>query len=81
MAHTDVSFESVVAELGIARSASFNPVFQAMFAFQNLEFPVVELAGLEISPLGGTGRGQGRSAADAAAGRCRCDRSRRPDAW
>ena len=51
MAHTDVSFESVVAELGIARSASFNPVFQAMFAFQNLEFPVVELAGLEISPL------------------------------
>ncbi len=51
MAHTDVSFESVVAELGTPRSASFNPVFQAMFAFQNMEFPVVELAGLEISPL------------------------------
>ncbi|WP_246221932.1 MULTISPECIES: amino acid adenylation domain-containing protein [Gordonia] len=51
MANADVAFDEVVGVLGRSRTSAFNPVFQTMFAFQNLDFPTVELAGLEISPV------------------------------
>ncbi|MFT3661296.1 MAG: amino acid adenylation domain-containing protein [Gordonia sp. (in: high G+C Gram-positive bacteria)] len=51
MAHADVSFDSVASEIGAPRTAAFNPVFQAMFAFQNLDFPTVQLDRLTISPV------------------------------
>lgn len=51
MAHADVAFESVVAELGVPRSNAFNPVFQVVFSFQNLEFPAVALDRLTITAV------------------------------
>ncbi|WP_312870297.1 non-ribosomal peptide synthetase [Gordonia asplenii] len=51
MANTDVAFEAITAVLGIPRTSAVNPVFQAMFWFQNLEFPRVSLGELTISAL------------------------------
>ncbi|WP_143965715.1 amino acid adenylation domain-containing protein [Gordonia zhaorongruii] len=51
MAHADVAFESVVQAAGVPRTRAYNPVFQAMLWFQNLDFPKVEIAGLEISAV------------------------------
>ncbi|MGO3326350.1 amino acid adenylation domain-containing protein [Gordonia sp. (in: high G+C Gram-positive bacteria)] len=48
MAHADVAFESVVQAVDAPRTRSYNPVFQAMLWFQNLEFPKVEIGGLAI---------------------------------
>ncbi|MFT4127116.1 MAG: amino acid adenylation domain-containing protein [Gordonia sp. (in: high G+C Gram-positive bacteria)] len=51
MANTDVSFESIVSQLLDVPPTAYNPVFQVMFAFQNIEFPTVELAGLRVEPV------------------------------
>ncbi|MGB6243760.1 amino acid adenylation domain-containing protein [Gordonia sp. (in: high G+C Gram-positive bacteria)] len=51
MSNADVAFDEVTAELGVSRTAAVNPVFQAMFWFQNLEFPAVSLGGLDIAPV------------------------------
>lgn len=51
MANTDVAFDEVVADLALPPSTAFNPVFQSMFWYQNIEFPTVELNGLTISPV------------------------------
>ncbi|ROZ98632.1 non-ribosomal peptide synthetase, partial [Gordonia sp. OPL2] len=50
MAHADVAFDQIVARVLPAAPTSYNPLFQVMFAFQNIEFPTVELDGLQISP-------------------------------
>ncbi|MGJ0117695.1 amino acid adenylation domain-containing protein [Williamsia sp. MIQD14] len=55
MAHADVAFDDVVARVsGPAvtgrATGSPNPLFSVMLAFQNLEFPVVEVEGLRIAP-------------------------------
>ncbi|GAA3026043.1 non-ribosomal peptide synthetase [Gordonia defluvii] len=50
LAHTDVAFEEIVTALGRGSTAGYNPIFQVMFTFQNLGFPVVELAGLRVEP-------------------------------
>ncbi|WP_344716286.1 amino acid adenylation domain-containing protein [Gordonia defluvii] len=50
LAHTDVAFEEIVTSLGRGSTAGYNPIFQVMFAFQNLAFPTVELAGLRVEP-------------------------------
>ena len=51
MAHAEVSFDAVATVVGASRTGAFNPVFQAMFTFQNLDFPTVSLDGLRISPI------------------------------
>ncbi|WP_335334146.1 amino acid adenylation domain-containing protein [Gordonia phthalatica] len=51
LANADVAFDEVTSALGISRTAAVNPVFQAMFWFQNLEFPSVTLGDLAISAV------------------------------
>ncbi|WAC56500.1 non-ribosomal peptide synthetase [Gordonia sp. SL306] len=50
MAHTDVAFDQIVSRVLPMAPTSYNPLFQVMFAFQNIEFPTLELEGLRISP-------------------------------
>ncbi len=50
LAHADVAFEEVVTALGRGNTAGYNPLFQVLFAFQNLTFPTVELGGLALAP-------------------------------
>lgn len=49
MSNADVAFDEIVDRLGVGASRGRNAVFQAMFVFQNLAFPRVELAGLTVS--------------------------------
>lgn len=51
MAHTDVSFESIVSRVLDAPPTSHNPLFQVMFAFQNIDFPTLDFAGLRVTPI------------------------------
>ncbi|MFW0784010.1 amino acid adenylation domain-containing protein [Gordonia sp. CPCC 206044] len=50
IAHSDVPFDEIVSRVLPAVPTSFNPLFQVMFAFQNIEFPTLELDGLRVSP-------------------------------
>uniref|UniRef100_UPI003D8A50FD amino acid adenylation domain-containing protein n=1 Tax=Gordonia sp. B7-2 TaxID=3420932 RepID=UPI003D8A50FD len=50
MSHTDVAFGDVVERVVGSPAVAYNPVFQAMLAFQNLEFPTLELDGLTVRP-------------------------------
>ncbi|MFT4398016.1 amino acid adenylation domain-containing protein [Gordonia lacunae] len=55
LGHTDVSFDEIVdhlarADRGTVRRGRRNPLFSVMIAYQNLEFPEVELDGLHVRP-------------------------------
>ena len=47
-AHQDVPFERLVDALGVARDASQNPLFQVVFAWQNVPFSAMQLPDLVI---------------------------------
>ncbi|MEV0033004.1 non-ribosomal peptide synthase/polyketide synthase [Nocardia sp. NPDC050793] len=51
LSHADVPFEQVVDAMGRARSGGYSPLFQVMFAFQNLPASRVELPGLAVEVL------------------------------
>src|ERR1043165_3777174 len=51
-AHQDVSFEKLVAELQPVRDLSRQPIFQVLFALQNVPQETLELPGLELSRIG-----------------------------
>ncbi len=50
-AHQEVPFEKLVEELRVERSLRYTPVFQALFALQNIEPGELEMSGLEVEPL------------------------------
>ncbi|HEX7243041.1 MAG TPA: amino acid adenylation domain-containing protein, partial [Longimicrobiaceae bacterium] len=53
--HQDVPFEKLVEELGVERSLSHTPLFQASFGVRNVENGGTRLAGTEVEPIGGGG--------------------------
>jgi amino acid adenylation domain-containing protein/FkbH-like protein len=47
-AHQDIPFEAVVEYLQPERSLSYNPIFQILFALQNVPEPAFEVSGLRV---------------------------------
>jgi amino acid adenylation domain-containing protein len=52
-AHQDIPFEYLVEALNPQRSLSHSPLFQVVFALQNMPLEPVELEGIRISPAAG----------------------------
>ena len=50
-AHQDVPFEKLVEELAPARSLSYSPLFQVMFAFRSMTGETVRVGDLEIASM------------------------------
>ena len=50
--HQDIPFEHVVEALSPARSMAHSPVFQVMFAWQNMPAGALDLPGLQLEPVG-----------------------------
>ncbi|WP_245546014.1 non-ribosomal peptide synthase/polyketide synthase [Nocardia higoensis] len=48
LSHADVPFDQVVEAIGRTRSSAYTPLFQVMFAFQNMRPGRVELPGLAV---------------------------------
>ena len=51
MANADIAFDAISAAVVSTPPSSYNPIYQAMFAFQNFDFPSLELPELTIEPV------------------------------
>jgi nonribosomal peptide synthetase DhbF len=51
LAHQDLPFERLVEDLGVSRSLSHTPVFQAMLAWHIQDAPSITLEGLTLEPI------------------------------
>jgi amino acid adenylation domain-containing protein len=50
-AHQDMPFEKLVAELQPERDTSYSPLFQVMFNYTSLQYPSIQMAGLQWDPM------------------------------
>ncbi|HWO43936.1 MAG TPA: condensation domain-containing protein, partial [Candidatus Eisenbacteria bacterium] len=50
-AHQDVPFEKIVEELRVERNLGYSPLFQVMFAHQNVPREPVDMPGLTLEPV------------------------------
>lgn len=50
-AHQELPFDRLVEELRLQRDLNRNPLFQVMFALQNMHMPSLSLPGLSLSPV------------------------------
>ena len=51
MGNADVAFETVASAVVGSPDASYNPIYQVMFAFQNFTMPALELPDLTVEPV------------------------------
>ncbi|GAB32431.1 non-ribosomal peptide synthetase [Gordonia otitidis] len=51
MSNTDVAFDTIVSRVLKGAPTSHNPIYQVMFAFQNLDFPRLDLGDLTVTPV------------------------------
>lgn len=49
--HQEYHFEDLVEKLNIKRDPSRNPIFDVMFALQNIDMPVIDLPDLRLKPV------------------------------
>ncbi|MDY6808872.1 MAG: amino acid adenylation domain-containing protein [Actinomycetota bacterium] len=52
MSHTDVAFDNIVARALPKPPTSYNPIYQVMLAFQDVEFPTLQFDRLTVAPIG-----------------------------
>ena len=50
MSTTDVAFDTIVSRVLSSTPTSHNPIYQVMFAFQNIDFPHLDLGELTVTP-------------------------------
>ena len=51
MANHDAAFDAIVSRVLTKPPIAYNPIYQTMFTFQNLEFPQLRLGSLTVTPI------------------------------